>query len=500
MTTATLIIQDVRKTIPISTATESAFWKDVGKELVDSVLSLCINATDNFSSRATILFEDSSAVFNVGQRGTFIDEDGEIKPSIHIHPVANSIALPPSIYEKADLRCINGRKSSDGSQTANNYKKYILGGGSGSTHTNCYGRIGDSYGRWGERMVDYPSYAYWPLYFEKLSKGYKDYSQFLCMDDTQSNNSVSSKANTKQVCSSINQKLYKKLFDVANNVAQSVFKKSDEPVTRAQAKECRRLWNLLGQQKTVDDFNRILSDIMCMVPRRTGNVSINGYAHNQADFAHIITREDSYIHSLESVVGMDSNGTTTQEHGFENMEVYVATDKQKAKIMAQIPSYVQVKEIYRVIDHTQKNRFDNYCKQNNISVVKEFWHGSKRCNWLSIVKNGLSLNPNAQITGKMLGNGCYFAPSFTKSYRYLDGQYWAGGNRGTGFMGVYAVAYGKPLKVSSSTDIRNYTKTELSQRGYNCVHALGGAYLQADEICVYDESAMLLNYIVEVET
>jgi len=39
-----------------------------------------------------------------------------------------------------------------------------------------------------------------------------------------------------------------------------------------------------------------------------------------------------------------------------------------------------------------------------------FFHGSRNENWWNIIKNGLQLNPNAKITGKMLGHGIYLAP------------------------------------------------------------------------------------------
>lgn len=48
-------------------------------------------------------------------------------------------------------------------------------------------------------------------------------------------------------------------------------------------------------------------------------------------------------------------------------------------------------------------------------------HGSRMCNWVSILKNGLLLDPSkigAVITGKMFGYGIYWANSFSKSAQY----------------------------------------------------------------------------------
>ena len=59
-------------------------------------------------------------------------------------------------------------------------------------------------------------------------------------------------------------------------------------------------------------------------------------------------------------------------------------------------------------------------KKEDIHQVKQLWHGSRNENWFSILENGLQLNPNAIITGKMFGKGIYFAPSSNKSWNYTS--------------------------------------------------------------------------------
>lgn len=111
----------------------------------------------------------------------------------------------------------------------------------------------------------------------------------------------------------------------------------------------------------------------------------------------------------------------------------------------------------------------------------------------AIVENSLSLNPNAVITGKMFGNGIYFAPNSLKSWGYTSGGYWTREmSNPTRFMGLYATAYGEPLNVSSPGQ---YSESKIGHHG--CVHAHAGSYLRNDEIIFYNESAMLLTYLVE---
>lgn len=183
-----------------------------------------------------------------------------------------------------------------------------------------------------------------------------------------------------------------------------------------------------------------------------------------------------------------------------DIEVFPATDKQVEEVKSRISDSLKhkVKHIYRVIDKNKKANFDNYLKKNNIKKVKCYWHGSKNENWLSIMMNGLKLNPNAAITGKMFGQGIYFAPSSAKSWGYTSyyGSRWANGKDNTAFMGLYATAYGKPYDCNSAY---NYTESFLKQNHCNCVHAHAGPQLYNDEIIFYNEDAILLNYIVEFE-
>ena len=62
------------------------------------------------------------------------------------------------------------------------------------------------------------------------------------------------------------------------------------------------------------------------------------------------------------------------------------------------------------------------------------------------------------------------------------------------YMGLFAVAYGKPLFVTSSCQM---TAKRLDIDHKNCLHAKAGSSLRADEIVFYDERAMVMNYLVE---
>ena len=117
-----------------------------------------------------------------------------------------------------------------------------------------------------------------------------------------------------------------------------------------------------------------------------------------------------------------------------------ATEKQKKEVIAHLSDRLKgkVHQVYRVINQKHKKRFNDYTEKRDIHQVKQLWHGSRNENWFSILENGLQLNPNAIITGKMFGKGIYFAPSSNKSWNYTSyrGTSWASGNSDTAFMGA----------------------------------------------------------------
>ena len=178
------------------------------------------------------------------------------------------------------------------------------------------------------------------------------------------------------------------------------------------------------------------------------------------------------------------------------MEVYIATEKQRQQVLDHLSPQLhsKVKQVYRVIPQEQQKRFNTYLKKHGIKRVMQLWHGSRNENWLSIIQNGLKLRPDAIITGKMFGDGIYFAPSSMKSWGYTSfrGTYWAKGTQNRAFMALYATAYGNPKDVYAS---QRFTQDTLD--GKNCVHAHAGTALRNDEIIYYSEDAMVLNYLVE---
>lgn len=405
-------------------------------------------------------------------------------------------AFLPTNISPVFLTCVN--------PATNAYKFYKLEK-VGEKVRATYGRMGTKKGDlFGERTFDYPLSMFWVKYQEKLSKGYVDRTELYMNKDKDESKNESPVAVSKKTEGPA-ETLFGKLAALAKRaVAKAEVK---VPITPAIIKESKRLLDEMRGADDVKSFNDALLELVAILQRpvRTGDGSgvARLLAKGKQDFAGIIEREDDLIQAMEgSVIGRPARRKSEDSFKEYGIEVFVATEKQKEQVMKKLSPALQgkVKEIYRVIPKQQKEVFDRYLKTHNIKTVKQFWHGSRNQNWLSIIMNSLKLNPDAIITGKMFGKGIYFAPSSAKSWNYTSyrGTSWANGSSDVAYMGLYATAYGKPYDVhtwGSSSDYKSMVKSNNA----DCLYAHKGNMLRNDEIVFYNEDAILLNYVVEFE-
>ena len=358
---------------------------------------------------------------------------------------------------------------------------------------------------WDRRSYYYPITEFWLIHQQKISEGYKDISdiQYDKGEYETGTNGTTKKARERVESPST------KLFETLKSFSMEVVKtaKINVSINSRIIKESRELLAQMRIAGSVDEFNAKVLDLIAILQRPT-EISKSGIANllanSKDDFGRIIQREEDLILSMEGVLAGNMVDAYSSFENFDDygVEVYMATDKQKQQVMRKLSDELKpkVKNIYRVIPASQKKKFNQYLEDKGISTVKMLWHGSRNENWSSIIKSSLQLNPNAIITGKMFGDGIYFAPSSMKSWNYtsMRGSYWAKGNSDTAFMGLYAVAYGTPYDISSYGHDMDYKDVTL-KNGCDCLFAHKGTMLRNDEIVFYDEAAILLNYIVEFE-
>ena len=483
----TIKIKD--KEFTVSSCSESEVWKVIGKQLSGMPCP-----SDNIEVKVDNLY---TGYFKVAKRGTWTDDDGKIHPSRYITMTGGNLTrIPytsPSNYPSCYLACIHPQ--------SNNYKAYYL------EQRLADGRIIARYesidkfleGKYREVKDPYPSYLYWVRYYEKISKGYIDQSEIYF-----NKTATQSAPKTPVTASPTNasEELYALLYNYAlKRVEKSL---TSVHVTVKQVKTARKILKKLGSFKTVRAFNKHLQELLVLSPRKRDPLHddvADFLARDKSDMARIISREEDLLKAMEALVG-EPTKVSTPKNSFKafGIEVFEANDKQRKEVLNLLGTSSltgKIGRIWRVKPLKQEKKFAEYCKRRGIKEIRKFWHGSRNENWASILENSLSLTPNAIITGKMFGDGIYFAPSPSKSFNYTSfrGTSWARGTSNRGFMGIFATAYGTPNMVKTwGGDYSNGCRTGR----YDCVHATAGnTGLRADEVVFYDEDAICLNYLVE---
>ena len=395
--------------------------------------------------------------------------------------------------------------------STNKYKYYEMKDNGNGTFTVHYGRVGNPKAQ----VKDYPIHKWSTTYNSKIKKGYvdkTDYYQMTIDPNMPEPNAqkIEEEKNKLKQEKNIRQEqfdLWEFLKKFTKQTIRNTFE-NGQHITKPMVEESKNMLVYLyhyGIVKDIDNFNKVLLSMMSICPRkvssrRNGCGGVEDWlAQKPEDIKKIIAREESLIQTMEGQISytkkaINSNG---QSAGYISDTVKEATPAQIEEVEKHLPRELRAKirKVYRVIPEKKSKEYKTYKESNGITRTKLLWHGSSNENWLSIIQKSLLLKPDAKITGKMFGNGIYFAPDANKSWGYTSGRnsYWAKGTSNTAIMGLFEVAYGNPLECYTAC---KYTQQYLDQYRKNCVHAKKGRSLYRDEIVFYTEDAMVLKYLV----
>ena len=303
--------------------------------------------------------------------------------------------------------------------------------------------------------------------------------------------------------------IIERLLGFSNNLMEEEYTVRVENISDSMLKRGEEILNDLAdnyKDMSVAEFNNKLKVLFAVIPRRIDNLS-KCLAKRTAEFADIIAKEQDLFQVLlsqirDNNITSDANSTITEAYGLEWRDV--TTDEEewiKKKLGSEGHRYVKA---WKVKNLATEERFSDFCKKNGFNSdngkVKRLFHGSRSKNFWSIITTGLTINPKGVvITGKMFGNGTYFAPDACKSIGYTDrsGSRWAGGHSTTGFLGIYKVAVGNPAEPSSA---KAYNYESLKKQGYHSVWCKRGGQigLRMDEVVVYQDCQDTIEYLVEV--
>ena len=403
--------------------------------------------------------------------------------------------------------------------TANNNKFYDMSKINDSEWEARYGRVGAS-----PQIRRYPLSQWNKKYNEKLAKGYKDMSDMV--EEAIEKEKPSGPKEYEEIKNKAIADIVEKLQNLAKKTVSENYKVNASVVTQKMVDTAQELLDsLVGFKGTVDEFNEKLLELFTIIPRKMGNV--NEYlVRKKSDFDEKITRESDILDTMRSQVYIKSVTDDAEEQSEQiinkctildaiGLEIEEVSNDEiemiKTLMKSNSDKFIRA---YKITHLESDKNFKNYCKNKKILHTELLWHGSRACNWFSILSQSLKIRPSGVVTnGSLFGSeGIYFANNVMKSRNYcgMYGSYWVSGNSDTGFVALFETAYGdNPYDVYSfSSEYYNMNEKRLNERknGATCLHAHAGTKLDGtwselknDEIIFYNENAVTIRYLVEIK-
>lgn len=388
------------------------------------------------------------------------------------------------------------------------YKTTDLGGGEwGSTS----GRIGERQGRnRRSRNVAVPkNHRDWEFGFRILEKkldGYQDKSECHSIKAVRSENPKATVAGIedKQVAD-----LIERLMTYAQQAINENYTVSYTDVTEEMIRQANGCIAHIRESRSVAELNRNLTELMHIIPRRINGRGAAGVqsmlARSMGDLASILEREKELLDIMEGQIRV-GHAPKVEENILDRMGITLrpAHPEEFREAQAALNGGLQtkLKAVYRVVNAATQEKFDRIIADSH-PARRLFWHGSRNRNWFSILQKGLLLNPDAAITGKMFGQGIYFAPSAMKSWGYTSSPEarWTNEYGQCAFMALFDTAYGKPFEVyDHSLFAYGFGWADLKRNApdCDCVHAKADrGMLLADEVIFYREEQVTVKYLCE---
>jgi|WetSurSiteA1Bulk_404760.scaffolds.fasta_scaffold00318_25 poly [ADP-ribose] polymerase 2/3/4 len=385
-----------------------------------------------------------------------------------------------------------------------NHNKYYRMIPNGDTFTVQYGRVGNDY----VATDSYPIHMWDKKLNEKLKKGYLDQTRLVATTLVEKKDRQYSDISEKSIASIVARLQAFARKAIADNYTITSNKVTQTMIDEAQDLIDRLILTDYNQRK----FNDILIELFRTIPRKMDKV-VNYLAYEDRDYRTILQREQDLLDVMRGqVVQQELNidetdtSTETKQTLLEalGLQIFETTKEDKDIIKNKLDNHLDIKfnNAWIIVNSKTQKSFDDFISKNNIKDKRLFWHGSRNENWWSIMQSGLVLRPNAVITGKMFGEGIYFAPSAQKSFGYTShsGSYWARGDSPIAFMSLFDVAYGNPYHVYSHGDFYrfDYKRLQEVKPDANCLHAHAGQLLHNDEIVIYKENQITIKYLVEL--
>lgn len=301
------------------------------------------------------------------------------------------------------------------------------------------------------------------------------------------------------------------LRSYADNLVKTAFTISVKDVSDERIDAAKEILKKLEdgyKTMSVAAFNQYRHKLHQKLPRTIANVRKDD-AKSKSQFEDKLKEEIEYFNFFCDQLALargDEKDASTEKNICEshNISIDVVKDSDEIERIKSLMGTDRSKfsRLFRVRNSVTEQFLENYIKDHGDCQTTELFHGSGTENWWSIITKGLYVNPEAlgvSITGKMFGNGIYFAPEAGKSLGYtsLGGSYWKGGSDNTAYLAVFKVATGNPYYIyrSNNGTPRNLSDLKSIAPGTDCLWAEKQdknpkSHLYRDEVIVYTDGSI----------
>lgn len=179
--------------------------------------------------------------------------------------------------------------------------------------------------------------------------------------------------------------------------------------------------------------------------------------------------------------------------------VWKAIERQYTTSKAQCHAHMKQYIVKRIFNVDNKRSTKGYENLDRRFKTKEFdlFHGSRSCNIMSILLNGLIVPPRTSPTfsGRMFGDGIYAASASTKALNYATG-YWS-----RGISDKHSEVYMFVVKFAMGTiHYPRGTMYNGPPAGYDSIWAKAkDVNLANDEFIVYKTDQATIKYLIQLE-
>lgn len=215
------------------------------------------------------------------------------------------------------------------------------------------------------------------------------------------------------------------------------------------------------------------------------------------------------IETIEQMKNSENDANSSEEPKMFNCEIKKVTDK---KVINKIKKLYQethqsihacrnlkVKTVYEITIDSMKVAYENtktkWEKLGKELNEQELWHGTKKQNIISIMKNGMIIPPaNAShCTGRMFGSdGLYLSDQSTKSLNYAYG-WWSGSRDTNCYMFLNKVLMGK------SYTPKGWSGCSHIPSGYDSIFAKAGISGVQNNEMVVPPNQVCPEYLIEFD-